>query len=326
MNFATVGTGWIVDAFLEGASRLPEFSLRGVYSRSFEAGAAFAARHGGARVYTSLEELAAAPDIEAVYVASPNLLHHRQSKLLLEAGKHVLCEKPITTYPHQLRELQALADSRGLVYLEAIMLMHLPQLPLLREEMEKIGRITTARFDFSQYSSKYPDYLAGGLPNIFNPKMETGCLMDLGIYCVYAALELFGKPERIHATAGLLESGADAYGSSVFVYDDKQVTLGYSKIGESRLGSEILGDKGTLTVSSISKLTGIMLTDLSGERTQLVGDIPKAELMGAEAADFIRYIRQPEETREDYRNACDRALSVCETLEEIRRQSGIVFE
>ena len=87
------------------------------------------------------------------------------------------------------------------------MYMFNPARELLRNSLEKIGRITSAHFDFSQLSSKYPAYLSGNLPNIFNPALATGCLMDLGIYCVYPAIDLFGIPDKITACASFMDSG-----------------------------------------------------------------------------------------------------------------------
>ena len=183
MKLAVIGTGWIGKSFIDGLKFAPEFELFAVYSRSRERGEKFAKENGISTVYTSLDELAASP-AECVYIASPNALHYTQSKKMLESGKHVICEKPITVTPDEFSELCEIADKNKLIYIEAIMYMHSPVRAALRETLGDIGKVWTAHFDFSQYSSKYPAYLRGGLPNIFNPAMATGSLMDLGIYCV----------------------------------------------------------------------------------------------------------------------------------------------
>ena len=332
MRYGTVGTGWITDAFIEGAAMTGAMELAAVYSRDAEKGQAFAAKqeekiagNGTVSVFTGLEAMASYPLIDAVYIASPNILHYEQSKLFLEHGKHVLCEKPVTVTADQFSELSALAKSKRLIYMEAIMMRHLPARSLLHGALKKVGHVTTARLDFSQLSSKYPLLMAGQLPNIFNPKMATGCLMDLGVYCVYAALDLFGTPQRVTASAGFLPSGADGFGAGILDYEDKQVFLTYSKVGESRLGSEIIGDQGTLTIRSISKLTEIDLISNSGERKTLVGDFPKATLMSGEAADFCRYIADSQSCTEEIDNITALAGSVCKTMEQMRSQAGIRF-
>ena len=332
IRYAVVGTGWIADAFIEGAALAGGLRLAAVYSRREETGRAFAQKYGDIPVWTDLEALAASKEIDAVYIASPNVLHYPQSRLFLEHGKHVLCEKPITVTARQLRELSALAAERGLVYLEAIMMRHLPARTVLKEAAGRLGTIRSARFDFSQLSSKYAALRAGGLPNIFNPAMATGGLMDLGIYCVYPALDLFGRPERIDGTAVFHEGGADAAGSCQLRYPDKVVTLTYSKTAQSRIGSEILGDEGTLVIDSISQLTGMRLIRPDGTEERLIGERSKAELMSGEAAAFRRFIEThaaaagaESAARSDYADAAALSLAVCETMEAIRQNAGIRF-
>lgn len=323
MRYGVIGTGWIAKSFIDGARMLCDAEFAAVYSRTNESGEKFAQANRIPTVYTDINVFARG-DFDAVYVASPNRLHFEQSKLMLENGKHVICEKPITVEPDELSELQALAKEKGLIYIEAIMYMFNPARDLLKEAVSKIGKITSVHFDFSQLSSKYPAYLEGRLPNIFNPALATGCLMDLGIYCVYPALDLFGMPEKITACAHFMESGADGSGNAALLYPDKLVNLTYSKLGQDRLGSQIFGDKGTVTIESVSKLINMNLIDNSGSKTEIIGDVPKERLMGYEAAAFERFIANPND--EYYKAVCERALQVSRVMKEIRKLSGIKFK
>lgn len=322
MRYGVIGTGWIAKSFVDGARMLCNSDFAAVYSRTQESGGKFANENNIPTVYTDINEFAKG-DFDAVYIASPNRLHYEQSKLMLENGKHVICEKPITVEPEELLELQTLAKKNRLVYIEAIMYMFNPARDLLKDAIAKIGRITSVHFDFSQLSSKYPAYLEGRLPNIFNPALATGCLMDLGIYCVYPALDIFGMPEKITACASFMDSGADGSGNAALLYSDKLVNLTYSKLGQDRLGSQIFGDKGTITVESISKLTNINLIDNSGNKTEIIGDVPKEKLMGYEAKAFENFIADPE--NEYYAVTSERALQVSRIMKEIRNLSDIKF-
>ncbi len=322
MRYGVIGTGWIAKSFIDGARMLCDSDFTAVYSRTEENGGKFANENNIPTVYTDINEFAKG-DFEAVYIASPNRLHYEQSKLMLENGKHVICEKPITVEPEELEELQALAKKNGLVYIEAIMYMFNPARELLKEAIGKIGRITSVHFDFSQLSSKYPAYLEGKLPNIFNPALATGCLMDLGIYCVYPALDLFGMPEKITACASFMESGADGSGNSAFLYPDKLVNLTYSKLGQDRLGSQIFGDKGTITIESISKLVNMSIINNDGNKTEIIGDVPKEKLMGYEAKAFEEFIANPND--EYYAVTGERALQTSRIMKEIRNLSDIKF-
>ena len=324
MRFAVIGTGWIADSYIEGTKIAGGWELAGVCSRKKETGLAFLEKYGLSTVFCSTEELAAS-DIPAVYIASPNAFHFEQAKTLLLAGKHVICEKPVTVTPEGCAELQKIAAEKGLIFLEAIMMRHLPQRKIVEGALAQLGRITAVRIDYSQLSSKYPAYLRGELPNIFNPKMAAGSLMDLGVYCVYPAVNWFGAPEEVRAFASFLPTGADESCAAVLRYPDKVVQLGCSKTGQSRLGTEIIGDSGTLVIDSISQLTGVRLFDKSGKASELVGQVEKNVLMSGEAADFLRYITNPE-SRKEYEEDSRLALEVSRVMAEIRRQAGIRFE
>ncbi len=331
VRYAIIGTSWITETFIGGAMGVEGLQLAAVYSRSAEKGRSFADKFLAAGdgnqipVYTDLLEMAQS-DIDAVYIASPNKLHYEQSKLFLQNGKHVICEKPITIHPEQLAELQALAKEKGLVYMEAIMMLHQPQLVPLKETVAKLGKIRTAHIDFSQLSSKYQAYVDGKNPNIFNPEFCTGALMDLGIYCIYFVLELFGQPEKLVIHSQFLESGADATGDVLMIYPDKHISVSYSKVGQNRLGSQIFGDQGTLTIDLISQLTGMNLHAKDGSITNVWGDEEKDKLMGAEALSFYRYITEPEKYAEHYAYCSQQAMAVCTMLEDLRDQAGIRFK
>ena len=323
VKFAVIGTGWIAEEFVKGTKLVEGLEFSAVYSRSKEKGKAFAQPFGGAEIFDDINALAKS-DVDAVYIASPNSLHYEQSKLMLQNGKHVICEKPITVEPEEFEELRALAQEKGLVYMEAIMYMHLPARKTLKKALENLGEITTAHFDFSQLSSKYPALKRGELPNIFNPKFATGCLMDLGIYCVYPALDLFGEPKKITSTAGFLSTGADGYGTTVLDYKDKQVTLTFSKVGQSRFGSQIFGDNGTISTPSISKLVNVSYFDNDGNETALTPDAEKHVLMSYEAQSFYNYITNPE-AKQELESINDLTLAVSKAMKIIREKTGIKF-
>ena len=322
MRYGIIGTGQIAEAFIAGARSHCGADVVAVYSRTVESGSAFAARNGIPQVYTDLAAFAQA-DFEIAYIASPNRLHAPQSEQMLLHGKHVLCEKPITVTPAELQALQALAERQRRIYAEAIMYMFQPVRALLRETVAQLGRITGAHFDFCQLSSKYPAYLRGENPNIFNPRLATGGLMDLGVYCVYPALDLFGLPRAVTACAHFLESGADGSGMVGLDYGDKLVTLAYSKIGQGWAGSEIRGEDGTLSIESISKLTGLTLHRPGLAPQAVFGEREKADLMGYEAEGFEAFVRDPADPY--YQVTRERALQVSTVMAEIRRLAGIVF-
>ncbi len=324
LRYATIGTSRITEEFIQGASLVEGMELAAVYSRSAETGKAFAKRFGAPEVFTDIDCLAQS-DIDAVYIASPNSLHFLQSRLFLKNNKNVICEKPATVTTAEMEELFALAEDRGLIYMEAMMSMHSPGKKIMEEALKKIGKITSAHFDFSQLSSRYEALKNGALPNIFNPVLAGGCLMDLGCYCVYPAVYFFGEPLKISASAGLLQNGADAYGAAVLDYADKQITLTYSKVGQSRACSQIMGDEGTVTVQSVSQLINIDIINNYNKSEELMGFMPKPVVMSFEAGDFFRYVTDIEPNRADYENARNTALRVNRVMCRIRELASIRF-
>lgn len=302
IKYSVIGTSWITNSFIQGAELVEGLVLDGVYSRSREKGEAFAADTGAKRVFAKFSELLES-DTDLVYVASPNVCHYEQCKALLENGKHVICEKPITITKAEFSELSSLAESKGLVYFEAIMYMHSPARAVLKEAVAKLGNIRSASIDFSQLSSKYASLKRGELPNIFNPEMKTGALNDLGIYCVYPVVDLFGEPDEIIPVQHFLSTGADGCGSAVFRYSGKLVTVTYSKVGQSRSASQIMGDEGTITIGSISQTDNIYFYDNKGEKTELVEDIDKKYHMSNEAQSAYNFITDPEGNK-DFMEEC----------------------
>ena len=149
--------------------------------------------------------------------------------------------------------------------------------------------------------------------------------MDLGIYCIYPAVDLFGLPNNIISRAGFLESGADGYGTTIFEYDNMMLTMTWSKLAQGVGGSQILGDGGTVHIGSISQLNDITYCKRDAQPVRVVQDMEKHVIMSHEAKAFLQFIEQPQETAERYDEASRMALTVSRVMEQIRKLSGIRF-
>ena len=321
IKYSVIGTSWITNSFIEGAKMVDGLQLDGVYSRSEEKGKAFAQAVGAQRVFTSIEEVADS-DTDFVYVASPNSCHYEQCKFLLENKKHVICEKPITTTSEEFSKLFFLAEENNVRYFEAIMYMHTSARYALKEAVQSIGNISSAHFDYSQLSSKYDALLSGDLPNIFNPKMKAGALNDLGVYCVYPAIDLFGEPQQITALQHFLFTGADGSGSAILKYKDKIVTITYSKTAESRASSQILGDEGTVTLDSVSQLKGIKNFDKKGNVIDEIASEDKITLMSNEARSMYNFITDFDRNKGLYYECAAMSQKVLNCMEKMRTDNG----
>ena len=325
MNYATIGTSWITEKFISSASTVEDMKLTAVYSRSEEKAAEFARKHGSSNYFTDLNKMAESTLFDAVYIASPNALHYEQSKLFLMNGKNVICEKPATTSKEQMEELITLAESRNLVYCEAIMTIHTKGFEAIKENLSRIGCIRSAHFDFYQLSSKYPLYIEGRNPNIFNPEMHTGCLMDIGVYNLYLCAGLFGMPEKIISDTVFLDNGCDAAGTAIFRYSDKSVVLNFSKVGQTYSHSEIIGDTGTILIESVSQLTGTYFRHKENTECLIPDEVSRDEIMSGEIRFFKKMCETVDFADEKYIFSKNTALIVREVCDTIRKDNSFLF-
>lgn len=322
IRLATVGTSLITEKCLKALKLTGRFEHIAVYSRRYETGVAFAEKVQCPNVFTDMEKLAKSDMIDAVYVATPNLFHYEQSRMFLQNGKHVICEKPIVTQSPLYRELKALADSNGLIYMDAIKSRYSPARAALKNAVSSVGNIAFARIDFGQFSSRYNDYMCGKKHNIFDMSLHAGTLMDLGVYCVYGAVDLFGVPKNIIAGATLFDDGCDKSGYAVFDYGDFAAHLTYSKVGQSVAGSEIAGDRGTVYIRSISNYDGITLT--ADGKNSTVADINDGDrIMRGELDAFADFIEG--KNLDEYAAASNLTEQVLICMDKIKNGAGLHY-
>ena len=219
VRLGAIGSGVIVHSILDGVKRTEGIRLTAVYSRTRETGRALAQEYGAEQVFTDLDEFLSSDAINTVYIATPNLLHYKQAKKALSAGKHVICEKPFCTQLAQAQELAALAKERRLLLAEAVPTAYLPNFAVLKRELPKIGKVKLVMSNYSQYSSRYDKLLAGELPNIFNPACGGGCLMDINFYNAYLNIALFGSPSEAVYYPNLYRGQIDTSGLLIMRYD-----------------------------------------------------------------------------------------------------------
>ncbi|MED4988888.1 Gfo/Idh/MocA family oxidoreductase [Parageobacillus toebii] len=322
IRFATIGTNWITEAFIEAARKVEDFTLTAVYSRTEEKAKEFAAKTGAKQMFTNLEELAKSKDIDAVYIASPNSLHAEQAILLMNHGKHVLCEKPMASNTKEVKAMIDAARRNDVVLMEAMKTTLLPNFLTIREHLHKIGKIRRYFASYCQYSSRYDAYKQGTILNAFNPAFSNGSLMDIGVYCIYPMVVLFGKPHRLQANSLKLESGVDGEGSIIFDYGDMDAMVMYSKITNSYLPSEIQGEEGSILIDAIHTPTKVEIRYRDGRIEDIT--VPQEQPpMYYEAKEFIELIKNGK--RESEINSHEHSLLTIALMEEARKQTGIVF-
>ncbi|MBN8201153.1 MULTISPECIES: Gfo/Idh/MocA family protein [Bacillaceae] len=322
VRFGIVGTNWITERFLKAALQAEDFQLTAVYSRTEEKAKEFAGKYGVERTFTDLKSMASSGEIDAVYIASPNSLHAEQSILFMKNNIHVLCEKPIASNTKELASMIAAARENNVLLMEALKSSFMPNFLAVKENLHKIGQVRRYFASYCQYSSRYDAYRQGTVLNAFNPDFSNGSLMDIGIYCVYPLVALFGKPEEIKAAGYMLESGVDGEGSMVLKYPGMDAVIMYSKITDSSLPAEIQGEEGNIIIDRISAPEKVELHYRNGEREDLTQD-QLSDSMYYEAKEFIRLV-QAGKTESDI-NSHANSMITMEIIEEARRQIGVVY-
>ncbi|AOZ93733.1 Gfo/Idh/MocA family protein [Paenibacillus crassostreae] len=322
IRFGIVGTNWITERFIQAAIETEQFVLTAVYSRTEEKGNNFAKKFNQPKVFTDLEDMVSSNQCDAVYIASPNSFHAEQAIICMDHGIHVLCEKPLASNTTELKEMIAAAKKNNVILMEALKSTLMPNFSIMKDNLYKIGRIRRYFASYCQYSSRFDAFKQGNVLNAFNPQFSNGSLMDLGIYCLYPLVTLFGKPDSVKAVGVLLSSGIDGEGSMVMNYKDMDAIVMHSKITDSYLPAEIQGENGTMIIDKISAPYDVKIHYRDGT----IEDLTRPQVhepMFYEIQEFIGLIQNGQ--RESSINSIDISLAVAEVMEEARRQIGLKF-
>ena len=245
LRLALLSTAQINDEIINGAAESELVSIVGAASRDPARAEAYAAEHGFERSWGSYEELLADPEVEAVYVALPNALHVEWSIRTLEAGKHVLCEKPMGRDLDAVAHAFDVAERTGLVLMEAFMYRHHPQIKRVRELLDAraVGELRLVRAAFCSTLGR-PDDVR------WIPELGGGALLDVGCYCISGLRLVAGEPETVFGEQTLTPSGVDVRFAGTLRF--RGGVLGHFSCGMDTApsqGLEAVGSEGSLLVS-----------------------------------------------------------------------------
>jgi len=272
MKLGIVGTSYISYEFAHAAA-LAGFEVGVVMSRDKERGEKLLsrfARSGKSSVYSSIEEMASDVKLDVVYIASPNALHYPQSIAAITGGKHVIVEKPCYMTLGELDNILALAKQKSVCVLEALRSFYSPAIDCVREAMAHIRPIRHVYFNRMRYSSRYDEYKAGITNSSFSKELGGGALSDLGVYLVYAAMDLFGMPMSLSYRSQYLESGVDSVTGIVMGYEGFNCMLAASKVSNSFIDSEIQGENGSILIKTPFLHSEIVLRNNNGVSKEVI--------------------------------------------------------
>lgn len=319
LRIGVIGTSFVSDWICEAAHMSDGCEIAAVFSRDEARGKTYAEKQCIACCYCEEDAFLSSPDIDAVYIASPNIAHYRQTLEALLHGKHVLCEKPLAINAAQAERMIRTAHEQGLILLEAIRPVHDPFLGVLKANLHKVGRIRRATFEFCQYSSRYDRFKAGERPNVFESSLGNAAMMDLAVYCLHTCVALFGEPKKLSAGASFLPNGTEAAGTMLLDYGEQQTTISYSKVTSSIHPSIIQGEEGSLVFDTLNQPSYVRMLYRDGRTEELF--TPVKNNMVHELNAFSRMVETGANT-----TAFDvQSIRVIRLLDEARRQTGVDF-
>jgi predicted dehydrogenase len=321
LRWGVIGTGWIAERFTGALQRSTRQRVVAVGSRSVASAKDFADRVGAGLAHGSYADLVADPEVDVVYVATPHNLHHPHALLALDAGKHVLVEKPLALNAAQASEIAARASARGVFCAEALWTFFLPRYDVIRQLLDD-GMLGDVRTVLADHGEWFPD-----THRILRHDLAGGALLDLGTYPLAVASWVLGPPEEVHAI------GQDVPGGEV--HGQVSAVLRHAGGAQSAINTTVMADTpnravlaGTgatldleapfyqpsdLVLTSAGKASTLRWTELA------VGH----EALYVTAVEAARRIAAGE-TGTPLRPLAD-SVATLELVDDIRRQIGVTF-
>jgi predicted dehydrogenase len=319
-RWGIAGTGRIASDFVDGLRQLPDTEVVAVCSRSGDTARAFATQRNIPHAHSSYEALASDPNVDIVYVATPNSRHRGDSELFLRSGKHVLCEKPFALNSIEAESMVATARHEGRFIMEAIWSRFLPVYVSLGEVLatQPLGHITHVAADIGFVAPTQKAH------RLNDPALGGGALLDLGIYCLHFARFVLGDHDTVVAHGVLNDQGVDV---------DATYTLGYKSGATATLRSTtqhetpciatITGERGVIHVESRMHRPPGFRVQIHGEAERYYRHDELGQGLRHQVPEVHRCIDQG--FIESPRLTHSETMSYARTMDEIRRQLGVRY-
>jgi predicted dehydrogenase len=318
-NWGIIGPGRIAHKFAQALARSPRARLQAVASRSADRAREFASQYGAPHHYDSYEALAKNPDVDIVYIATPHPYHHPHSLLCLQQGKAVLCEKPLGINARQVAEVQQAARRHQAFLMEAIWTRFHPNLLTCQEWIQagKIGDPRYLRADFGFFTPFDPE------SRLYNMKLGGGALLDIGIYPLFLAQTLFGNPVAIQAQASLSPTGSDQWVAMQIRYAQGRVAQLHASVAyDTPITAEIFGPHAFIKIHNRWHEPGPISLHRRNECLEQI-DFPEDLGYFYEIESVMDNLDKGNTENPLLPHAF--SLQLAQTMDEIRRQCGIIY-
>lgn len=318
IRWGIVGPGKIANKCAVAIKNVPGAELVAVASRDGKNAEAFAQKHGIPQVFTGYEAMAASDAVDVVYVATPHAFHKPCAELFLNAGKHVLCEKPVCVNAYQAKKLKECAEKNGVFLMEAMWTRFLPAILEAQEIVKRgeIGEVLGVEADFC-YNTPYQEG-----HRLFTPALAGGALLDVGVYGLhFADMFLENDPEQIIALANNY-AGVDMHTTVLLKYQNGAVANITSAVNvEKPETAYIYGSKGRIYIPHFYGATELFIHTEAGERHVVkpcMGDGFEEEIM-----EVCQCIREGKLQSDIHPMA--KSIVMLQQMDEVRAQIGIRY-
>ena len=319
IKFGILAPGNIANSMAKAVQDLEEIECHAVASRSYERAKDFADKWGFEKAYGSYEELVKDPEVELIYVASPHSHHYPHAKLCLEHNKHVLLEKAFTVNAVQAEELITLAKNRGRLLAEAFWPRYMPTRTILDDLIEQgtIGEVQAVTAEFGAPLSH--------IERMWNPELAGGALLDLGVYSINFALQIFkSRVQRIQSDAVMSELGVDRMNGITLTFEDGKIAVLHSNMMACmRNRGVVYGDKGYIELYELNNPRTIRVFN---EKKELTASYPAPEQVNGyeyEVLACVKAIKTGQIECEEMPHS--ETLRLMNILDEVRRQWDFVL-
>ena len=263
MNWGIIGCGKIAEKFVQDLRLVEHQVLYGVASRSKDKAQSFAKRNGAQKAYGDYESLCRDSEIDIIYLATPHNSHLEYGLMVMNHGKHLLCEKPLAVNQCQVEELIRASQVNEVFMMEA---MWSRFNPIIRQTLElvkdgAIGEISYINADFCFYKEIELE------SRLFNPNLAGGALLDVGVYPIFLTYLLLGKPTEIVSKSILSEQGVDLQTSIIMQFERAQSIMNFGFLCDSKMTAKINGSLGSIELEDRwHESRGLSLKNWEGEK------------------------------------------------------------
>ncbi len=325
LGWGVLAPGNIAHMFARALRTATRQRVVAVGSRTMERARAFADEFEVAAAYDSYDALVSDPKVDVVYIASPHSEHLPQALLAIEAGKHVLVEKPFTRNAKESRRLVAAARKRNVALMEAMWARFLPHIDVVRQLLAD-GALGTLEVLIADHGQLLP---RNRVPRLYDPALAGGSLLDLGIYPVSFASFVLGRPGAVLASGLLTDSGVDEQVSALFTryadHPEAQALVSCTMAAKTPTTASISGTQARIELDGeFYQPTRLRLVSPSGvsissEAPFLTGHHGLAH----EAAHFAQLVSDG--FTESPQLPLDETVAIMEVLDEIRAQVRVRY-